>query len=423
MNEPAPRRSLVPGPSGISAQAIAMREQKAKAIQELAEGDPPPMQRPQEPPLRLMVQPPDVGKIAGAIAGVMAQVGTIPKGGYNAYHKYNYARMEDLLQVLTPLMGQHGLAVFQNEIEIKTVENRIAITYEFMVTHTSNERIQGLRQTGMCIARNSKGDYDDKAINKCHTQARKYFLLSLFQVPSGDFEEADEGPYTNQRTEKAPVPGPYSSSLKEITPEAKARAAAEATRAGLDAAPERTATDQAAQQAARASQKAAEDGIPHKIILGQGAGADQWASAFIKAIGKCTSEDEIKRWDAANDQALQSMSQHYPEVYQAIEAAVEFRVESLKAPPLASKPGLGGNGSSGMPDPKKDAQEAMNWVAAQLQMLKSWEGAKAFWNQYVMSREREFEQLDWEMLMQEWKRTETRLAPPDDDVADVQGLT
>ena len=75
-----------------------------------------------------------------------------------------------------------------------------------------------------------------------------------------------------------------------------------------------------------------------------------------------------------------------------------------------------------MPDPKKDAQEAMNWVASQLQLLKSWEGAKAFWNQYVAPRDKEFEQLDWEMLMQEWKRTETRLAPPDDDVATVQGL-
>jgi hypothetical protein len=182
------------------------------------------------------------------------------------------------------------------------------------------------------------------------------------------------------------------------------------------AAPERSAIDQAAELARRASAKAAEDGIPHKIVLGQGAGADQWASAFIKAIGKCASEDEIKRWDAANDQALQSMSQHYPDVYQAIGAAVEFRIQSLaEAAPPASKPGLGGNGSSGMPDPKKDAQEAMNWVAAQLQLLKSWEGAKAFWNQYVAPHQADFDLLDWEMLMQEWKRIETKLAPPDPD--------
>jgi hypothetical protein len=75
-----------------------------------------------------------------------------------------------------------------------------------------------------------------------------------------------------------------------------------------------------------------------------------------------------------------------------------------------------------MPSPKPDAQEAINWVAAQLQQLKSWEGAKAFWNQYVMPRESEFDVPDWEMLMEEWKRTELRLAP-EDEVAETQGLS
>jgi hypothetical protein len=379
-----------------------MREaQREKTVTEMMPQDPTIGQALRGSPLRVMVQPAPIGNLTKAVASVMANVGTINKGGFNSFHKYHYARMEDLLVVLTPLIGRAGLTIFQNEIEIKQVENRVAVTYEFIIAHESGEQAPPQRFTGMCIARNSKGDWDDKCLNKCHTQARKYFLLSMFQVPAGDFDEADQHEDTNQRQEKAPVPGP---TPKEVVPE-------------------RSAQDQAAQQAARTSQKATEDGIPHKIILGQGAGADQWAAAFIKAIGKCTSQDEIKRWDAANDQALQSMSQHYPEVYEAIEAAVIRRTSDLEAP--APKPGLGGNGSSGMPDPKKDAQEAMQWVAAQLQLLKSWEGAKAFWNQYVMPREREFDQLDWEMLMEEWKRTELRLAPPDpdDDVATVQGLT
>jgi hypothetical protein len=392
MNEPTPRRSLVPGPSsnqGIAAQAVAMREQKA--VLEKATRAAPPI---------LPFQ--GVGNLAKAIASVMASVGTIEKGGYNSFHRYKYARMEDLLVALTPLMGKAGLAIFQNEIEIKQIETRVAVTYEFSIIHESGEMWpERPRFTGMAMARDSKGNWDDKAINKCHTSARKYFLLALFQVPSGDFDDADPGPApqsdANQRQEKAPVPGPK------------------------DTAPESSARDQVARQAAQASKKAAEDGIPHKIVLGQGAGADQWASAFIKAIGKCASQDEIKQWDAANDQALQQMSQHYPDVYEAISAAVERRITDLEAAAPVVKPGLG-NGS-GMPDPKPDAQEAMNWVASQLQQLKSWEGAKAFWNQYVMPREAEFDALDWEMLMQEWKRTELRLAPPDDEVADTQGLS
>jgi hypothetical protein len=114
MNEPTPRRSLVPGPSGIAAQAIAAREQKAREVfddRPAVKLPEPPVDR--DPPLYRIPGP--TGKLAGAIAGVMAQVGTIAKGGFNKFHNYHYARMEDLLVVLTPLMGQHGLAVFQNE--------------------------------------------------------------------------------------------------------------------------------------------------------------------------------------------------------------------------------------------------------------------------------------------------------------------
>ena len=143
-----------------------------------------------------------VGKLAGAIAGVMSEIGTINKGGYNKFHGYHYARMEDLLHVLTPLMGKHGIAVFQNEVDIKTIENRIAVTYEFSIIHSSGEVWpERPRFTGMSMGRDSKGNYDDKAINKAHTAARKYFLLSLFQVPAGDFDDADPGSSSQPATQ------------------------------------------------------------------------------------------------------------------------------------------------------------------------------------------------------------------------------
>ena len=50
-----------------------------------------------------------------------------------------------------------------------------------------------LRQTGVSTCRNSKGGWDDKSLNKCHTAARKYFLLSLFQIPTGEEDDADKG--------------------------------------------------------------------------------------------------------------------------------------------------------------------------------------------------------------------------------------
>src|SRR5215475_10420980 len=50
-----------------------------------------------------------------------------------------------------------------------------------------------LRQTGVSTCRNTKGGWDDKSLNKCHTAARKYFLLALFQVPTGEEADADQG--------------------------------------------------------------------------------------------------------------------------------------------------------------------------------------------------------------------------------------
>jgi hypothetical protein len=38
-----------------------------------------------------------------------------------------------------------------------------------------------------------QGVYDDKALNKCATQARKYFLLSLSEVPADEQVDADLG--------------------------------------------------------------------------------------------------------------------------------------------------------------------------------------------------------------------------------------
>jgi hypothetical protein len=102
--------------------------------------------------------------------------------------------MEDVLRRLTPLLGKHGIAIFQDETSRSMFDGDsvIAVTYEFIVAHESGETWPDrLRQTGVSRCRDGKGGWDDKAINKCHTAARKYFLLSLFQIPTGDEIDAD----------------------------------------------------------------------------------------------------------------------------------------------------------------------------------------------------------------------------------------
>jgi hypothetical protein len=361
-----PRRPIVPGPTnqGIAAKAIALREgntlhdaaEKQRAERVLAT-------RNREPSPILPFQ--GVGNLAKGIASVMAEVGTIQKTGFNKFHNYAYATLQDLLFAVTPLMGKYGVCVIQNEVERTQVETRILVTYEFSIFHTSGEIWPDRpRFTGMCNGRNSKGDYDEKAINKCHSGARKYFLLSLFQVPSGDFDDADEGPpqqavSTEQpKTDKRPrtVPGP--------TP------------------------------------KPTTKGEPHKILLGAGGGADKWATEYLNAIAEAKSQQEITEWDGLNDSTLQALSDKYPEVYERIRAASEQRMEQLTPQSEIT-----------MPDPKKDAQEAMNWIAQSLLDAMTYDTAEVFWNSVVAPREKEFDPADWELLMNEWRRAEIRLNP------------
>ena len=87
-------------------------------------------------------------------------------------------------------------------------DRTIAIQYAFTIFHTSGE-VWPERpvQTGMSRCRDSRGGFDDKAINKCHTAARKYFLLALFQIATGDEDDADnEKPPSRPIQRQAPIP-------------------------------------------------------------------------------------------------------------------------------------------------------------------------------------------------------------------------
>jgi hypothetical protein len=124
----------------------------------------------------------------------MNDVGSVKKEGNNAFHNYKYATAADISHKIQPLLAREGLVIFQTETERHFVADgaALAITYEFQLAHTEGETWPDRpKQTGMAAARNSKGGFDDKAANKCHTAARKYFMLALFQIPTGDYDDAD----------------------------------------------------------------------------------------------------------------------------------------------------------------------------------------------------------------------------------------
>jgi hypothetical protein len=135
-----------------------------------------------------------MSKIVQAVSKIMNDVGSVKKEGNNAFHNYKYATAADISHKIQPLLAREGLVIFQTETERNFVSDgaALAITYEFQLAHKEGEIWPDRpKQTGMAAARNSKGGFDDKAANKCHTAARKYFMLALFQIPTGDYDDAD----------------------------------------------------------------------------------------------------------------------------------------------------------------------------------------------------------------------------------------
>lgn len=132
-------------------------------------------------------------KIAEAVLKVMGQVGYVQKKGVNSFQNYKYASIEGILEKVQPALVDCGLVIVQSEIshEIVAEGNMMEAVYEFTLHHSSGEMSTPIRQTGLSSLRNSKGGYDDKALNKCHTTARKYFILGLFQIPTGLADDAD----------------------------------------------------------------------------------------------------------------------------------------------------------------------------------------------------------------------------------------
>src|SRR5207245_11762057 len=95
---------------------------------------------------------PSGGGLVAAIAGVMNKVHVAAKAGENEFHRYRYATMGDILREITPLLGKHGIVIFQSETgrAMFDEDNVIAVEYAFTVAHASGETWpQPLRQTGV----------------------------------------------------------------------------------------------------------------------------------------------------------------------------------------------------------------------------------------------------------------------------------
>lgn len=137
---------------------------------------------------------------------VMADMGNVPKNGiYNAYGtKYNFVTNDDITSKLQTALVKNGILLIPEIISVK--QEPVTSKSGTVGTHTALELLFTVTDgegTFQAKWHSESLDYQDKGIGKALTLGKKYFIISLFEVATGNKEDdPDEGIGAEEVTEK-----------------------------------------------------------------------------------------------------------------------------------------------------------------------------------------------------------------------------
>ena len=134
--------------------------------------------------------------IATAINSVMRGVRTLLKTERNAEGNYRFASIDGFLKEINPLCAKADLIILQDEIDARLVHNGadpqdrswLWTTYEFHLAHTSGALWGPISRSVMVAADGAQ------AFGAAQSYALKQFMRALFQIPTGESDDADFRP-------------------------------------------------------------------------------------------------------------------------------------------------------------------------------------------------------------------------------------
>ncbi len=134
--------------------------------------------------------------IATSVNTVMRGVRTLLKTERNRDGDYRFASIDGFLEALNPLCAKAGLIIIQNELDARLVHNGVDnqdrswlwATFEFYLVHTSGAMWGPVNRSVMVDADGAQ------AFGAAQSYALKQFMRSLFQVPTGEKDDADHRP-------------------------------------------------------------------------------------------------------------------------------------------------------------------------------------------------------------------------------------
>ncbi len=248
-----------------------------------------------------------------AICGIMGEIGSIEKAGFNKFHQYKFVQASDVMHKLQPLLVKHGLIILQTEHSRSLIGNgeAMSIQYHFYLAHVEGEVwTTPLEQTGLATCVNSKGGFDDKAANKCATAAHKYMVINLFKIPTGEFDDAD-----SQEDAKRHSAANDNEQSPRVVPVRVTETAPGELPAVFPVDPKHGLVGRAGDMLVVNQ--------PHAIDLTKKPKSDAvdwvaWGSRLVAGINAAVTTDELSSWIKENQSALEKCEKAAPKVFKTI---------------------------------------------------------------------------------------------------------
>ena len=139
-------------------------------------------------------------KVAAAISAVMGKVAMLNKGEKNQHGGYKFAGIDDFLEAVRPLCAGAGLIILQDEESVDFRDagtgrdgkprNWLVMKFRFTLAHSSGETWRH-RPSRTIMVDASMGS---QAFGAAQSYSLKQFQRSLFQIATGENEDADTHP-------------------------------------------------------------------------------------------------------------------------------------------------------------------------------------------------------------------------------------
>jgi len=128
----------------------------------------------------------EITHVYKAIQAIQSQGLTVEKTGRNDFHKYNYVREEDVVEVLRKAFKENDLILLINTVSVEHTNNLTVGLFEFTLMSMQDGSTYVTKIPG------EGADKGDKGSPKALTMATKYFLTKTALLSTGDDAEADE---------------------------------------------------------------------------------------------------------------------------------------------------------------------------------------------------------------------------------------